>query len=196
MDSKTIEVKKEDLKELYYTLTNYPQISKEQVEMELKKVFGEDVIKPADIKERVKTFKDACRELGYEHPFVMEWHLGENLCEDLEAYLKLRVIVAALNEGWEPKFTEDEWRYYPWFWLYTQDEINNKECEEKQRRNIQLCKIGDYAGFGYSHTHHAPSVKAAYFGSRLCLKSHELSTYCGMQFIELWMKFITAQTGK
>ena len=195
MDSK-IEVKKEDLKKLFDTLTNYPQISKEQVEHEMKKTFGDDVFKPKDIKERVKTFEDACRELGDEHPFVKEWHLGENLSEDLEAYLKLRVIVAAFNEGWKPEFTEDKWRYYPWFWLYTQDEINNMPCEEKERRNLQIKQIGHYAGFAFADTYNVPSYTYAYVGSRLCLKNSELATYCGKQFIEFWMKFTTVQTEK
>lgn len=196
MESKTIKVKKEGLKKLYDTLTNYPQISKEQVEMELKKAFGEDAFKSAGIKERVKTFNDACRELGDEHSFVKEWHLGDNLSEDLEAYLKLRVIVAALNEGGKPEFTEDEWRYYPWFWLYTQDEINNMPCEEKERRNLQIKQIGHFAGFGYANTVDVPSNTCAHFGPRLCLRNSELATYCGKQFIELWMKFTTVQKGK
>lgn len=63
-----IEVKRDDLRELYQVLTNYPAISKEQVQNEMHKVFGEDTFKPKDIMERVKTFEDACRELGEEHP--------------------------------------------------------------------------------------------------------------------------------
>ena len=43
------------------------------------------------VTERIKTFEDAMLELGEEHPFVKEWHLGENLSPELEAYLQLRV---------------------------------------------------------------------------------------------------------
>lgn len=35
-----IEVKRDDLRELYQVLTNYPVISKEQVQNEMHKVFG------------------------------------------------------------------------------------------------------------------------------------------------------------
>jgi hypothetical protein len=143
------------------------------------------------VTERIKTFEDAMLELGEEHPFVKEWHLGENLSPELEAYLQLRVICVALNEGWEPKFTEDEVRWFPWFWLYTQDEINNMDEQEKQARH--LIYTGDYeteyAGFAYAHSLYAPSHTLPYFGSRLCLKSEALAVYCGKQFIDLWADF-------
>lgn len=138
-----IEVKRNDLRELYQVLTNYPAISKEQVQNEMHKVFGEDTFKPKDIMERVKTFEDACRELGEEHPFVRSYngytnniHENNKNDTDILAYLKLRIICAALNEGWEPQFTEDEWRYYPWFWLYTQKEINDMDEDEKTDRRL------------------------------------------------------------
>lgn len=188
MNSK-IEVKKEDLKKLFDTLTNYPQISKEQVENEMKKTFGEDVFKPANVMDRVKTFDDACRELGPDHPFVREWNLGENLSEDLEAYLKLRIIVAALNEGWEPQFKEDEYRYYPWIYLYTEAEINVMDMRKRKECNLRLAMVGDYAGFASAATNIVPSAAAARIGSRLCLKNSELATYCGKQFTELWGQF-------
>lgn len=143
------------------------------------------------VTERIKTFEDAMLELGEEHPFVKEWHLGENLSPELEAYLQLRVICAALNEGWEPKFTEDEVRWFPWFWLYTQDEINKMDEQEKQARH--LISTGDYeteyAGFASAASLYAPSDTPAYFGSRLCLKSEALAVYCGKQFIDLWADF-------
>lgn len=149
------------------------------------------------VTERVKTFEDAARELGYSHPFVDSYNgyvaaISPEVPEDKDvvAYLKLRIIVAALNEGWKPKFTEDEWRYYPWFWLYTQDEINDMKCEEKQKRNLQLRKIGHYAGFACAYTHYVPSHAPANLGSRLCLKNSELASYCGTQFIEIWADYV------
>lgn len=162
-----IEVKRDDLRELYQVLTNYPAISKEQVQNEMHKVFGEDTFKPKDIMERVKTFEDACRELGEEHPFVRSYngytnniHENNKNDTDILAYLKLRIICAALNEGWEPQFTEDEWRYYPWFWLYTQKEINDMDEDEKTDR--RLMSTGEYqtgyAGLASAHSSYAPSA--------------------------------------
>lgn len=191
-----IEVKRDDLRELYQVLTNYPAISKEQVQNEMHKVFGEDTFKPKDITERVKTFEDACRELGEEHPFVSAYtawikHEEFDDQEDILAYMKLRIICTALNEGWEPQFTEDEWRYYPWNILWTEEELSEKSDEWKTDRH--LISTGeyqtDYAGLASADSHNAPSSTLAYFGSRLCLKSDTLAVYCGKQFINIWADF-------
>lgn len=193
-----IEVKRDDLRELYQVLTNYPAISKEQVQNEMHKVFGEDTFKPKDIMERVKTFEDACRELGEDHPFVRSYNgYANNIHEDnkndtdILAYLKLRIICAALNEGWEPQFTEDEWRYYPWNILWTEEELSEKSDEWKTDRH--LISTGeyqtDYAGLACAYSFLAPSRAHAYFGSRLCLKSETLAVYCGKQFINIWADF-------
>lgn len=145
------------------------------------------------VTERIKTFEDAMLALGEEHPLVKEWHCGENLSSDLEAYLQLRVICAALNEGWEPQFTEDEWRWFPWHYLWTESELNEKSDEWKADRHLIM--IGDkyqseYAGLAFAYSNPAPSHSPAYFGSRLCLKSEALATYCGKQFIDLWAAFL------
>lgn len=191
-----IEVKRDDLRELYQVLTNYPAISKEQVQNEMHKVFGEDTFKPKDITERVKTFEDACRELGEEHPFVSAYtawikHEEFDDQEDILAYMKLRIICAALNEGWEPQFTEDEWRYYPWNILWTEEELSEKSDEWKTDRH--LISTGeyqtDYAGLAFAFSYDTPSLTAASFGSHLCLKSDTLAVYCGKQFINIWADF-------
>lgn len=192
MNSEIIEIKRDDLRELYQVLTNYPAISKEQVKNEMHKVFGEDTFKPKDIMERVKTFEDACRELGLDSEDLEQKWRDNNLMPDEIAYQKLRIICAALNEGWEPQFTEDEWRYYPWFWLYTQEEINDMDEDEKTNR--RLMSTGDYqtgyAGLACALSHHAPSATNTHFGSRLCLKSDTLAVYCGKQFINIWADYI------
>lgn len=146
------------------------------------------------ITERIKTFEDACQELGEEHPFVVAYRAVEDIdeCgEDIEAYLKLRIIVAALNEGWTPELKEDEILYYPWHWLYTQDEIDNMDEDERKER--RMMQTGDYAtgyaGFASALSHYAPSHTYANVGSRLCLKSSELASYCGKQFIGIWADF-------
>lgn len=198
MNNEFIKVKRDDLQGLYQVLTNYPAISKEQVQNEMHKVFGEETFKPKDIMERVKTFEDACRELGEDHPFVRSYNgYANNIHEnnkndtDILAYLKLRIICAALNEGWEPQFTEDEWRYYPWFTLWTEDELSEKLDEWKTDRH--LISTGeyqtDYAGLVFADSNDAPSDASADFGSRLYLKSDTLAVYCGKQFINIWADF-------
>ena len=157
---------------------------------------------PKDVTERIKTFEDACEELGNEHPFVRAYkgyaknisEENKNDVDDVIAYLKLRIIVAALNEGWEPKFTKDEWRWYPWFKLWTGKELSMiGKAGWKDDRHLIM--IGDkyqseYAGLACAYSTNAPSSSYTYFGSRLCLKSEALATYCGKQFINLWADFV------
>lgn len=159
------------------------------------------------VTERVRTFDDACRELGDEHPFVKTYKNSllpdGNGDEDMDVrvYLRLRIITAALNEGWKPKFEEDEWRYWPWYWLYKsrQDaEDDNKGDEDmvfeipEQLRAVLFggyANRGAYAGFACSYSHSAPSYAGADFGSRLCFKTRELALYAAKTFYEDWLTF-------
>lgn len=101
------------------------------------------------VEERIKTFEDAVEALGDDNSLVQQWEWlngcdvddtdlgGKNgTFSDVLAYLKLRIIVAALNEGWEPQFVEDELRWYPWFYLYTNEELAEKSEEWKQKHTI------------------------------------------------------------
>ena len=168
----------------------------------LEALFGEETFKPKDVTERIKTFEDACRELGDDHQFVLAYKellrtaTKENVFLeayglDMVAYMKLRIICAALNEGWIPQYIAGERRYYPWFWLYTEQEIQDMDEEEKIDR--RLIPTGDYrtgyAGFACAHSTYAPSNAIANVGSRLCLKSEALAVYCGKQFIDIWADF-------
>lgn len=150
------------------------------------------------ITERVKTFEDACRELGEDHPFVLAYQ-NTNLRDpevaeenrDILAYMKLRIIAAALNEGWKPQFTEYEERWYPWFKLWTEEELSEESDEWKADRHLISTGdySGDWAGFAFASSPYTPSYSIANFGPRLCFKSEALATYCGKQFISLWVDF-------
>lgn len=188
-----MEVKKENVLAAYETAREAGADSTMKV---LEALFGKEVFKPKDITERIKTFEDACKELGEGHPFVRaytSWIEHEDLDDqfDILAYFKLRIICAALNEGWKPEFLKEEYRYYPWFWLYTRDEIERMDEQQKQDRNLMFTGdyITDYAGFACASSNNAPSAANTYFGSRLCLKSEALAVYCGKQFIDLWADF-------
>lgn len=156
------------------------------------------------VTERIKTFEDACRELGESHVFVetynvfehdMRASIGSESLKDIAAYLKLRIIAAALNEGWEPEYKEDEVRWYPWHYLYTQEEIDQMSDEDKERISLVLwggaANTGSGCGLGCAHSQHAFSSSSAYFGSRLAMKSQELAAYFGKQFIDIWNEFLT-----
>ena len=69
------------------------------------------------------------------------------------------------------------------------DEMSVEEKKERRMMDVRDRVSEHYAGFGCAYSHYAPSSANAYFGSRLCLKSEELATYCGKQFIDLWSYF-------
>lgn len=142
--------------------------------------------KPKDITERVKTFQDALDELGADDELVKEYRaLGDNARHDTLRWLRLGIIVKALNEGWTPKFDKKEYRYAPYFYLYTEDEINEMTDEEKSRvvcRSYSLAGAG--GGVAYALASGASSGAYASFGSRLALRTRELAIYAGKQFAE------------
>lgn len=146
------------------------------------------------VTERIKTFTDACNALGDEHPLVKEYLRvadGNIILDDLYAYLKLRIIVAALNEGWEPKFTEDEYRYFPWFYFYTKEEYDKLDDEEKGRCVLRSGP-NTYSNFGFVFCFAVFDASYSYtsFGSRLAFRTRELAVYAGRQFIEEWADFM------
>lgn len=154
------------------------------------------------VTERIKTFDDACNELGADHPMVSvydalvtrangEQSLAEWMGKDVVAFLKLRIITEALNEGWHPKFTEDEYRYYPWFYIYTKEEYDNFSEEEKRRCvGRAYSSANAVGGLVYSDACHASSNSYAAIGVRLAFSNRDLAEYAGKQFIDIWADFV------
>ena len=153
--------------------------------------------KPQDVTERIKTFADACRELGSDHPFVKAYdgyvshiHQHDMNDYDLVAYLQLRIITAALNEGWEPQFTKGERRWYFWYDLITKEQYDKLSAEDRSR---VVGRGGYYAnaygGLVYSYADYASSHSNTYSGSRLAFKSEKLAAYAGRQFAEIYADF-------
>lgn len=144
-----------------------------------------------DVRKRIKTFEDACREIGIDAEAWNRDKISLGLEPDVLAFLKLRIIVKALNEGWEPQFTEDECRYYPWFILYTREEYNKLDEEEKSR---VVCRSGSnahaFGGVSCAGAVYDSSVTNALIGVRLAFKTSELAAYCGRQFLDIWADFV------
>ena len=157
--------------------------------------------KPQDVTERIKTFADACEELGAKHPFVAQYcdnafaYNGAPMTDDLIAYLKLRIITAALNEGWEPQFTEDEARWYFWYDLLTKEEYDELSAEDKSR--VIYCGNSNSANAYYGIVWSSNDCTTSYLHSicsyRLYLKSGKLAAYAGRQFAEIYATFILGQ---
>ena len=139
-----------------------------------------DQEKPKEVTERIKTFDDAIRELGDRHPLVEQYHIvkgsfkGTGGIEDLEAYLKLRIITSALNEGWEPKFTTNEYRWYPWFELLTKEEYDRLSEKEKSRAVLRGGNNSNAnSGLVYANANNASSNSNTNNGSRLTFKRNK-----------------------
>lgn len=151
--------------------------------------------KPKDVTERIRTFEDACDELGGgKHSLVCEYMHAMSipgLSEDLKAYMRLRIITAALNEGWEPEFAKGEYRYYPWFVLYTKEEVDKLD-DEKKKLVLARSYSDSYAngGVAYAHASYGASLTGSYCGSRLAFKNAKLAKYAGRQFIDIWADFV------
>lgn len=153
------------------------------------------------VTERIKTFKDACRELGEKNVLVQAYKTASfntdgdhtDVC-DVMAYLKLRIIVAALNEGWEPKFEDDEYRWAPWFVLRTNKEMEEMSEDEKKEGGILPCRVvgradvnaSSHGGLAYTGANYASSYSSTRYGARLVFKSKELAGYAGKQFMDIY----------
>lgn len=158
-----------------------------------------DEVDNRPVTERIKTFEDACNELGEENVLVQAYRTAEfntsgnqNDVSDVVAYLKLRVIAEALNEGWKPQFTTDEYRYYPWFYLYTQEEIDN--LDEEKKKSLWLfgggSSHGAACGLAFASSTSAWSNSSAHLSARLAVKSEALAKYFGQQFIDIWSDYV------
>ena len=175
-----------------------------EIQSLLRTLFG-DAVEPAidnrPVTERIKTFDDAVAALGDEHEYVIAYNgiidIDECDAPDIIAYFKLRIIVAALNEGWKPEFVENERRWAPWFVLYTNEEIDKM----KESDRAKLCRVvgrslyDAYANGGlvYANASYASSYAGTGSAARLAFKTEALARYAGTQFIEIYRDFIIAQ---
>lgn len=178
---KTIEVKVEDIKRAFEEASDSVKESILTLFPQLKEILP--------ITYRVKTFEDACHEIGIDpKQYMVKYNDGP---ADVVAYMKLRVICKALNEGWIPKFKNYEKRWYVWFALWTEEELLNRSDRWKADRHLISTSdyFGNYAGFAFSCSADTPMDSAAHFGSHLCFKNEALAMYCGKQFINLWADF-------
>ena len=150
------------------------------------------------VTERIKTFEDAYNALGEVNPLCKHYdnmrYLEDELPgKDILAYLKLRIIAAALNEGWTPQFIKDERRYYPFFYLYTQQEID--EMSEDDKKKLWLfggrSNAGSRRGLAAAGSDNVGwSNSYSDISARLAVKNYDLALYFGKQFIEIWSDYV------
>lgn len=132
----------------------------------MKKTQKKEEILNRDIRDKVKSFEDACQFLGIDpkHLPVVD-NLPEKDQKAIVAFYKLTIIIRALNEGWEPNWKN--WNEYKYFNDFYGRSASGFVC----------------SGTGYALTD-------TDIGSRLCFKSRELAEYALSQFKELYLQYL------
>lgn len=177
------------------------------------KLFGEDVLETAkptlDDYKTIKSYEDACDVLGLS-PILSEnrnkalcaqfpdhYDFRQNMPKHIIALMKLEIISRALwGKSFEPEPDAEGNKiyWYPWFALYTKDEVDRMSDEERK----SLCGAlfggsahdGANAGFGCLSASYRSSYSPAFLGFRLCQETEEKAAYFGRQFIELWAEYL------
>ena len=155
----------------------------------------EMVIEDSKPYEAIRTFGDALQATGITFP--IDERTMSYLGPDVVAYMKLRVVAAAINGLSEttlnefPKFTVGERRYYPWFVLYTKEEIEAMDEDEKRRVVGRANNSAHpYGGCVYAGAPYDSSYSLTPYGARLAFRDRERAEYAGRQFAELYADFL------
>lgn len=131
-----------------------------ELKAKIVETFGQSVA-GGKVTDRIKTFEDACDELGIDADDFIQNYEEPN---DELAYRKLKVIVKALNEGWTPDWNNSsELKWRPWFYL-------------------------DQPGFRFGGSYYGDSFSDSAGGSRLYFKTEELCNYAVKQFLDIYKK--------
>ena len=181
-------------------LNAYNNASAEGKEL-LEHLLGKEVFMPKDITERIKTFDDVLHEVnrlaeaGDEDAAILladyESNADNIKMKETVAYMKLCLIASALNEGWKPQFTTNEYRWFPWFELFTQKELDDMDDEKKSRVVLRSCfGAHSYGGVAFVDAYFDSSYAYTSFGSRLAFKTQELAKYAGKQFLDIWADYV------
>lgn len=163
----------------------------------LTKLFGEQKPDYSDY-HNIKTYEDACEALGIKPmtSLFIEYEacMKEEVIDIAHiAYIKLCTIAQAINNDKDfPRFVKDEYRYYPYFILYNQKEVDEMSDEDKSRLVFWggTAFHGAYCGLASADSNYAWSPAFALVGSRLAVSSSEQAIYFGNQFKELWKDYL------
>lgn len=143
---------------------------------------------PINIREQVKTFEDACK--------ILDMPADKKICfgdSQLDAIMKLRIILKVLNEGHEFSLTEGE-VWYPWVRFYEECKLPASEKKNIVRSFILNGKSyflvggsadhGALSGLGLFLSHAGVGAADAAVGLFAC-KDRETALYVSSQFGDL-----------
>ena len=144
----------------------------------------------------IKTYEDACEALGL-MPYLSEdkpkalcvrhdcYDFRQNMPRHIIALMKLETVSRALwGRDFEPKpdAEDDKTYYYPYFVLYTKNEI-------KTMSKINPSALF-YNGFGFIGIRYYSPVSDSTFSFRLCQETEKKAGYFGRQFLDLWAEYL------
>lgn len=147
----------------------------------------------------IKTYEDACEALSVEpifnepNPIMNLYGVEYEVEPHIIALMKLETISRALwGKNWKPEPDAEGSKriYFPVLALYTQQEIENMDEDERGGLLSAYAGRGAVAGFGFLHTLPRSSVAYACFGFRLCQETREKALYFSKQFVELWAEYL------
>lgn len=169
----------------------------------LKALFGHEIEfkrKPTlDDYTTIKTYEDACEALGAgsvlnePNPVMNLFGMEYKVPPHIIALMKLETISRALwGKYWMPEPDADGSKlfYYPVFALYTQQEIEDMDEDEREGLLFASANNSVTAGFNYMWTNNSSSHKSAGISSRLYQEDSEKAEYFGKQFLELWAEYL------
>ena len=142
----------------------------------------------------IKTFEDACKHLGL-NSGSLTYPAGGDRDSFLQAWYSynLLIIQKAINNGiWCDK---NGWSYYPYWMLYSKEEMKRMSEEEKQRKGIkQLLSCAhagstEYAGVRCASARHRGANTYTNYGFPLCFNSEEAALYAANQFEDLFFQY-------
>lgn len=158
----------------------------------LKELFGEELFK-FDYHD-IKTYADACEKLGMKEHLLTGSEGGDREAQrQAQALYKLLIIQKAMNNGvWRDK---DGWSYYPYWVLYSKEEMERMSEEEKQRKGIkQLLSCAnayntENAGVRCTGANIRGAYTDANYGFPLFFNSEEAALYAAKQFESLFFDY-------
>lgn len=172
----------------------------EETKDALKHLFGEKIFE-FDYTS-IKTFEDACNRIRVSANALsaVGSHFNRAFVQ-ANALYKLIIIQEAINDG-QP-LDEDGDAWYPYWVLYSKEEIAEMGEDKRKANNIKLLSCvssssAENAGVRGAHAFCRGANTTTYSGFPLCFGSEEKALYAGKQFESLYLQYygLKLQEGK
>lgn len=142
----------------------------------------------------IHSYEDALEALGEKSPNLEEMEKA-GVPKHIIALIKLETISRALwGRTFQPTPDAEgkNWYYYPWFALWTKEEIEDRKDEFLKKGTLLSGNAiyGALAGFVCLNAHYRSSYARADVGFRLCQENETKAKYFGKEFIKLWAEYL------